>query len=497
MRSMIGPLSTFAGLALLVGAAGRLGAQAVSSDLMTAFSRRPLAELVQELPGRGTSVDDLVTLALERNLRLEASRIRRRLAEAGVDVQGGDFDLAFSLGAGLAKNRLLTDRNGRYGARLDQILPWGTAIGLDLTGTRSPSFTGSGSSYDTDMGLSLSQPLMEGFRTRATDFRVARLLSEASIHRLSRAVATVTADVELAYWNLAEAEAFQAVLQRSHEIAGALLFRNEELAVRKLVAEVDVITARSAVALRRSILVDARRARVDAAEAMIFLVWGEGAERELSRDTLPLKTVPVDITMPEVLSLENAEAAAVEGRRDLAAARSDLRGAEVAAESARNARLPLLSLDGSVRTGGTRSSLGGSLGAINQGWSWSLGVNFVQPLRNRRDRGLDQIADLTRQLKRTDLILIENLVRRDVREAVRAILAGGERLEAAEEAAALAGAQLEAEQRRLDLGLGDSFRLLQTEENAVKAELESVRARYDLARALTRYRLALGEVANR
>ena len=48
------------------------------------------------------------------------------------------------------------------------------------------------------------------------------------------------------------------------------------------------------------------------------------------------------------------------------------------------------------------------------------------------------------------------------------------------------------EKRRLDLGLGDSFRLLLTEENAVQAELVLVRARFDLARALTELRLASG-----
>ena len=69
-----------------------------------------------------------------------------------------------------------------------------------------------------------------------------------------------------------------------------------------------------------------------------------------------------------------------------------------------------------------------------------------------------------------------------------------ERRAAGDEAARLAAAQLVAERQRLDLGLGDSFRLLETEENAVQAELESVRSRYDLARATTRLRLARGEI---
>ena len=69
---------------------------------------------------------------------------------------------------------------------------------------------------------------------------------------------------------------------------------------------------------------------------------------------------------------------------------------------------------------------------------------------------------------------------------------GVERLAVADQAASLAWDQLIAERRRLELGLGDAFRLLLTEENAVQAQLEAVRARYDLARARARYNFAIG-----
>ncbi|MBT7502734.1 MAG: hypothetical protein HN645_07420 [Gemmatimonadales bacterium] len=104
------------------------------------------------------------------------------------------------------------------------------------------------------------------------------------------------------------------------------------------------------------------------------------------------------------------------------------------------------------------------------------------------------MATWTVGLRQIDLSLSENLVLQDVREATRAVRSGIERLAAGDEAARLAAAQLVAERQRLDLGLGDSFRLLETEENAVQAELESVRSRYDLARATTRLRLARGEI---
>ncbi len=459
---------------------------------LTALTSRPLAEMVAELPGRGMALAELLPVALDRSLPIAAARVRRRLSEAGVEIESGDFDPALELEAGLAKSRQFGGRSDAYRVGLGQVLPWGTAVGVELLGGRAPSTLGG--AYDADVGVTLSQPLLEGFGTRNTGLRVARFGDQASVQRLTRATTLVVASVELAYGDLAEAEAIEAVLQRSWEISQALLFRNEQLAERQLVAEVDVITARSAVALRRSTLVTARRDRGNASDALAFLVWGEDAVRVLARDTLLLKTVPLEVQLPVAPGFAEAEATALSRRADVLAKQLDLRGAEVSADDANNARLPSLSLDGGLRSGGTDLSFGSSLGSLDQGWSWSLGLAFSQPLGNRRDRGRDQTAEWLRELRRLEVVLTENSVGREVREAVRGIRAGMERVEAAEEAAALASAQLEAERGRLDLGLGDSFRLLETDENAVQAELEYVRARYDLARAGTLYRLASGEV---
>jgi hypothetical protein len=71
------------------------------------------------------------------------------------------------------------------------------------------------------------------------------------------------------------------------------------------------------------------RCRLDAAETVVFLVWGEGAGAELARDTVPLKTAPTDVGSPDLLSPEDATRIALERRRDLAAARYELRGAEL------------------------------------------------------------------------------------------------------------------------------------------------------------------------
>lgn len=369
-------------------------------------------------------------------------------------------------------------------------------MGIGLDTYETPLGTGGQDGYQSNLALTLRQPLLEGLGTLDTGLRAARALRSAATGELNRSLESTVALVELGYWDLAETEAIQAVLQRSLEIAEALLFRNQQLAERELIPEVDVLTARSGVALRRAGYISARQSRFDAAEALVFLAWGAGAGEQLARDPLPLKTDDATIQVPptDPERLAEVEEEALEARGDVIAARRTVEAAEETRKAARQGILPTLNLDASVWGGAQGGSLGSSLRDMELKRSWSMGLSFSQPLFNWQDRGASREADLVLELRRLELLMVENQVRLEVRAATRALEAGEERLAAAEEAASLARAQLEAERRRLELGLGDSFRLLETEENAVQAELEEVRARFDLARATTLYRLAMGSM---
>jgi len=79
-----------------------------------------------------------------------------------------------------------------------------------------------------------------------------------------------------------------------------------------------------------------------------------------------------------------------------------------------------------------------------------------------------------------------------VRAAARAIEADRERLEQARLSFTYAKEQYDAGQKQLQLGLIDSFRLLQMEEEVANAELVLEQTRYELALALSSFDLAMG-----
>ena len=458
---------------------------------------RTLVELVAALPGRPTGLQMLVGTALERSLDLEGEIFNRRIAEASVDIQGGLFDPSLRLGSSLARSGTPGVASARaMSAGLGAVLPWGTELGVDVRGGRNLGLINDPSSvYDSDLTVTLSQPILDGFNVNDARYRAAQRQRRAAEHALARATELVIAQIETLYWSLAEAEALEAVRQGSYQLAQALLFRNQQLAERGLVAAVDVLTAQSGVALRRASLIDAKRRRLDASDRLVFAAYGAGAAQQLRADTLPVKTTttllggdPIDVERP------NAVAEALTRRGDVAAARESLAAASESLRESTSGLRPGLFLDGSWAAAGGGASASSLFGGLSNNAAWSLGLRFAVPLGNRSDRGFERVATWTVGLRQIDLSLSENLVLQDVREATRAVRSGIERLAAGDEAARLAAAQLVAERQRLDLGLGDSFRLLETEENAVQAELESVRSRYDLARATTRLRLARGEI---
>jgi outer membrane protein TolC len=466
-----------------------------AGDTLFQIQNRPLADLVAALPGRPTELGLLVEIALERSLELEGAVFTRRIAEAGVDIQAGLFDPFVSLGTSLARSGTPGASSSRsVSAGLGAVLPWGTELGLGLTGAQAPGLLNDPSAYASDLSVTLSQPILDGFNVTDARYRAAQRERQAAQHTFARATEVLIAQIEILYWSLAETEALEAVRQRSYELAQALLSRNQQLADRELIAAMDVLTARSGVALRRGSLIDARRRRLDAADRLVFAVYGAGSAQQLQADTVPLKTATAPLLEAIDVDRPDAEAQALALRRDVAAARDFLTAATETLRERTSGLRPGLFLDGSWAASGGGVSASDLFGGLRNDPAWSLGLRVAVPLGNRSDRGYERAATWTVGLRRVDVTLSENLVRQDVREATRAVRSGTERLAVGEEAAQLAAAQLVAERQRLDLGLGDSFRLLETEENAVQAELESVRSRYDLARATTRLRLARGEI---
>lgn len=456
-----------------------------------------VARLIDGLPGSPVTLAMLLVVAGRENIDLRVATAAGREAVAVARAEGGVVDPQFELSTDRVPDVVGTGGVARYRstALISTALPWGTR--LEASSYRTSGAASRDVSGTSGYGVTLVQPLLEGLRQETATWRAAARDAEAERARATRAREEVNAQVALSYWGVGEAQATEAVYQRSLELSEALLGRSLELAKRDLVAQVDVLTLRSGVAVREALLNEARQLRRERSDALILLVYGSRAAARFAGDTLPLKSIDPSDSASVLPTGSDALATAMRQRSDVQAARLRLEAAGVRLARARNFRKPSLG----VSAGYASDQLAGGATFANgdpgsRSGSWRLGLSLSTSVLNRRDLGTAQAASLGVDIESFRLSLAENTVLADVRTAERRVRMGRERLAMTTRGAEFAWAQLVAERRRLELGFSDAFRLLQTEENAVRTQLDAVRARYDVLRAQAQLALALGQVAS-
>ncbi len=475
------------------------------------------AERKEQAP-RVVPLATLVTEALQQNYALRAARAETLAIESDVRAARSAFDPLLSLDPSYARGQqraLASDGllSGRQTLRvgtgsLSGALPSSTAYSVSLD-TRRTTQTNpalllpgqSPESVDSTLSLTLTQPLLQGAgpAIARAPVRIAEAGAAAARARLGRTREQIVAEVETAYWSLGLAEALEKLARDSHGRAVELAKRNEKMLELKLITEVDAITARRGVQSRLAALLDAERNRADAAERLLFLVYGD-ATPQLTGEP-PIATAPPPEQIPALGSLPALEAEALQGRSDLRAAELDLEGGRLATRLTHNALLPDLRLSGSYTTqvlgsDAFRLSDPSRVGdSAYDGWTLELSVLF--PVANRAARAANARARYELESRRLGLASVQASVKSEVRSALRAVQVASERLRQAKIESEYAEQQYQASYKQLQLGLIDSFRFLQVEEEITSSDLSLQQARYSLALAGVSYRLALGTIADR
>ena len=462
----------------------------------------------------------IVIAGLQKNLTLRAATASTLSIETGIQAARSAFDPFLQTSPTLTQGdrRLLVQPGVNLsGVARSTLLSGGLTGTTPLSTTYSVIFDANRQRLDnpdllapgildpttnTALTFTLAQPLLRGFGPgiAKAPVRQATLTASSARARLDRLVEQVIADLESAYWNLGLAEAFERVSRDSYERARELMSRNEKMRGLNLISEVDAITSRRGVQQRLTTLTEAVRRRKDAAERLIFLAYGEDAVPHLDPD-LDYGTEPPPEAAPSLPDVADLERAALTARSDLRAARFDVQFSEVTKRVAGNALLPDARLSASYapQTLGTEQFQLFSLrrpGDLESN-DWRLGVSVSYPLWNRAARAANARARYDLQASHVALASAEQAVRSDVRSAARAIAANVERLEQARLSFEYSKQQYDAGEKQLRLGLLDSFRLLQMEEEVANAELTYDQTRYDLALAITSFDLALGAGAGK
>jgi outer membrane protein TolC len=480
-----------------------------------ALTADPKAEV--SAPRQTLSLPDLVRDALRTNLAYQSARVSAQSVETGVLAAQGAFDPLLQASPSYSRgatNLLLQPDVTTSGTQTGRALFVGVAGTLPISTLYSayldhfwqnqdnPAIATMGQnqpSASTSLTLTLSQPVLRGAGPAyaKAPLSIAKLAARSAEERLDRSMEQTIAGVESAYWTLGLSEAIERLSHDSHQRAEDLLNRNQKMRALALISDVDLITSRRAVQARLTSLTEASRRRQDAADQLLFFVYGDTAASKFP-DLASSRTEPPPSAASQISPSANFDSLALDQRSDIKAFQLEVQQASISEMVARNAILPDVFLTGSLiaqtretdafrlftnsRAGDTESS------------DWRIGITFSYPLSNRTAKASYQKSVWDSRSRSLALATAETSVRTEVRTAARAVNANALRLEQAQLSFDLARQQYEAGQKQLQLGLIDSFRLLQMEDDITTAELVLVQVKYDLAQAITSYELATGTI---
>ena len=449
-----------------------------------------------EKPVRELTLNECIGLALENNLDLQIERIDRQSAELDVSIARGGYDPEFSASATRSHETTAGESAGTASGALDVLgsetendalstsLRGATALGglsYDI-GAQLGESSGNreGNPFDTatgSAGITLTQPLLQGFLTDGTRYNVAvagKQSVEAALQLDSR-LQELLSNVESAWYALMLARENIRVQEEAVHLATRLFEDNRRKVEIGSMSILDEKQAESQAAVARADLSAARQSYAEAQNRLKLLIL---ADHRTSRG-MEIQAAGELQAEPLVVDPEAAGLRALENRPDLQQSRVALERQGLTVDYQRNQTLPSLDLVGGY---GVAANKGSSYGdAIDQLESadepyWTVGVTLAFPLGNReaRNRHAQSVATVRKQ--ELELRKLEETILVEVDDAAASVTAGFEQVQATREARRYAKQALEAEQRKLENGKSTSFVVLQLQRDLTEARKSEIQA---------------------
>jgi HAE1 family hydrophobic/amphiphilic exporter-1 len=464
------------------------------------------------------SVDDAVKLALDHNVDLAADRLDPQISDTRVAAAVGAFKPTVNTSVN-SNNQLqppssfLVPTATRTdvvttNAGLAQRLPWfGTtySVSWSTTHTDSNSFLNSYNPLlQSGLGLNVSQPLVRDFKIDPArqQLAVSRTNRDIADTRLRESLVHTTAAVKAAYWNLVSARATVDARRSALDLAQELVRVNKAKVDVGTAPPLDLVSAQAEVAadLEQVIIAETTVKQVED-RLRILILDPTVRETWLTR----IEAVDSPPVATPVLDVDAAVTRALGDRADLQRSRKEIENAQTNVAFLANQKLPDVRVNANYQAsglGGTQVLRAGGFpgtivgpGAITDFGSvlgqlfghdyptWSVGLSVSYPIGASADeanyaRGRLERAQADQRFKSTEAKAIQQ-----IRNAAYQVEMNAKRIETTRAARELAEQRLDAERKRLDVGMSTSFLVIQAQRDLAQAknnELGAVLA-YDLS----------------
>ena len=460
------------------------------------------------------SLREATAFALQGNLNIQIAGLEPRIREAQVAAEEGIFDIQLHASATASNSRLLStspffqefindsvaqdntqEQAIRFG--LSRLNRWGGTYGVELSeahvdSTRRVPVPPDGpppplrnAFNSAELQVKITQPLLKNFGSVVTNNRIVIAQNNFSMSQedLRLQITDVTAEVQRAYWDLVFRRQDLEVRRQQRALAEQLLEQIRKQVAVGTLAPIEVLQAETEIArVEESILVaeNTLQATEDRLKrVMNFSLLGELADVVL---------LPVDAPAYDAreISQEEQIRQALEHRFDLAQAKLMLENQRIILRFNENQALPTLDLETSLRINGVGKEFDEHLDTFDPGrrHRWDVGLQFTQPLGNRQAKNRIEQSRLAIRQQMLRIKDMEEEVVREVRAAVRDVLTHAQRVRASRVSSQLAEKQLEAEEKKLQVGLSTVFTVLDFQEDLSVERSKEINALTDYLQAL-------------
>lgn len=473
------------------------------------------------------TLEDCIVKALKDNLNVAVEVYNPELADTSVTKAREFFMPRLDLNYGnqrrenpsfwwLEQADTVVNEDLDYSASLIQQIPTGGNFSLSLSNSRSETnagFQNLNPRYGSTLTFNFTQPLLRnfGFNVSKREIIVARNNLDISLSQFKKVLMDTIYSVQEAYWNLVYSIEDYKVKQQSLQLARDLLAKNKkEVEVGKL-AEIEILNAETVVASREADILQAE-ALIRRSEDVLKNLLNISEEEVIS----PKKIVPLD--KPEFIrreiSLKEAFKKAFERSPDLKMKKKNIETSELNFGVAKNQMLPGLDLQFSYWSPGLSGDrilyganpFDGPIGeeegspsdSIRDAFrflynNWTVGLTLSIPLSNLTTKADYARARMEMEKGQVELKSLEKQVFLEVKNAIRDIETNFKRVQAYRLARELAEKRLEAEVKKLGVGLTTNYFVLQYQEELANRSSMELKSLVDYNLALARLEKAVGE----
>jgi outer membrane protein len=509
--------------ALLFSVSGALLAQSGAVVSARPGGRPPQALPPPEQDGIHLSLDQAIGLTLANNQDLNVTVSAAEASQFFLLENKGIFDPLLQalttrahtdqpVSTTLVGVTIQTRDTLDAGVQVSQLIPYGGTFTLGFNGNRTGSnataqFVSINPAFSANLTLGFSQPLLRNFGTLPTTWQIqtARNAQDASYQLFVRSVQNTVNAVEQAYWDLAYAYENLKVKQEAKRLAVELnRITKIKIDVGSL-APIDIVQTEADMATADQDIINAEGAIGLAQDQLKRLLnfdpvaWG-------AAPIIPIDPVRVE---QQAFNLEQGMKTALQRRPEILA-----QGYAVASDQLRygywkNQNLPALNLqanyghnglDGTTYDqSGNVVATGGFGGATNQIFTenfknWSVGLVFSYPILNRSAIGASGVAQYNLETARAQLIVLQQDVIVNVRNAHRAIDTASKQIVAAAKGRELAERNLDAARKKYDNGMTTSFEVSKITNDLSDARTRELNALVIYRKAVSAYHDAVADI---